>query len=324
VSQPVTSLTMLPTSAPAPDSQSYFSTFEFVTAVVSVSGAACSAHSVPVRSSGPARTMYGLASRRSFGSRSIMLAPYGLWASPGWSTGLEDATIVELLSHLQGLRTRDFTWNVRFDHAQLAEKLSAAGLRATRNATRILHFTGNHEATFRNYHATIRNHIRRSIKSGLQVRSSSDSSDVKEYYEMHAVLAASKAFRTHYPLELFQQLVGAGGSGRLFVAEYEGRIVAGGVFFWDGRSVVYWHGGADRRYNHIFPTCGLFDTVIRWAAENGAQFFNFGASAGINSLDTFKSFWGATTEWNWSFEWRNPVWIQLSKAASLLRNNVKE
>jgi hypothetical protein len=317
--QPVTSMTMQPDSAPALDSQSYFSTLEFVTAVASVSGAGCSAHSVPVRSSGPARTMYALASRRRFGTRSLALAPYGLWASPGWSAGLEDATVVELLSRIQGPRTRDFTWNVRFDHTQLAEKLSAAGLNARRDPTRVLHLTGDHDATFRQYNTTIRNQVRRSMKSGLKVRSASSSSDVRQYYQMHAALAASKAFRTHYPLELFQRLVGPGGSGHLFVAEYEGRIVAGGFFFWDGCSVVYWHGGADRNYNHIFPTCGLCDTVIRWAGENGARFFNFGASAGIDSLDTFKSFWGAKTEWNWSFEWRNPAWTSLSKAASLLR-----
>lgn len=301
------------------ESESFFSSREFISAVASVSGAGYRALPLPVDGSGPARTMYALAARRRLQTRSLQLAPYGLWASPGWDAALEDATVSRLLDVLQGLRTRDFRWHVRFDHLTLASKLMDAGLTWSRVSTRVLYLDRDHDSQLRKYNATIRNQIRRCAKSDVKVRCVSGGPAVDEYYRVHTEIATAKSFKTVYPSRLIKKLVENCNSTRLFVAEYEDRVIAGGIFFWDGCSILHWHGAADRNYNRFFPTCGLLNAVIQWASEQGATFFDFGSSAGIASLDSFKSFWGAMTESHWCFEWRNPGWDRLSRLASRVR-----
>ena len=48
------------------------------------------------------------------------------------------------------------------------------------------------------------------------------------------------------------------------------------------------------------------------------SFVDFGGSAGIASLEQFKSSWGARPEMNWVFEWKNPLWASLSALKSRL------
>lgn len=300
--------------------RTFFSSPEFVEAVSRSMGVEYFPLAIPVFGSGPPRTMYASASPAAYRSRYVWLAAFGLYASPGWNGELYRKTIERILQFLRGPRTRGFVWTVRFDHSALASALQSVGLASHRAPTHVLQLNQGYARSVCGYSATIRNQIRKAHRRGVSIRSAAGEADVRAYYELHARLVRQKNWRGYqYPVELFLELSRLENSMRLLVAECEGRIVSGAIFFRDGCSVLYWHGASDRAYSHLFASRPVFDEAIRWACETGAEFLNFGGSAGIASLEQFKSCWGARPEMNWTFEWTNPLWARLSALKTRLR-----
>ena len=273
-----------------------------------------------VKGSGPDRTMYGLETREVLGSRQLHLAPFGLYASPGWNGALERSTVDGILQQLTGIRAYGFVWNVRFDHGPLARHLMAAGFESKPVATRVLQVQDTYEQTFACYSETMRNHVRRARRNGVVIRDAASDEDVCAYYKMHKCLADQKGgYKTLYPLELFLHLTKHKSAVRLILAECDGSLGAGGLFFRDGCSIIYWHGASDRSHSKMFPSCAVIDEAIRWACKTGASFVNLGGSAGIASLDQFKSLWGAQMEQNWTFAWTSGLWRRFQRLERRLR-----
>lgn len=275
---------------------------------------------ITVGGSGPARKMYAIQTNSRYRSRYLQLGPMGLYASPGWTGSLEGSTLKGILGSLMSLRTRGFVWNVRFDHEPLATGLSLLGLKSERVSTQVLLLNAIYDRVFADYSTTIRNHIRKAYRRGIRVREATSAGDIRAYHAVHLRLAEQKAgYRFSYPIELFFALTGIHGAARLLIAEVDEQVVAGGLFFRDGNSVMYWHGASDRAYSHLYPSCAVLDRAICWACEVGAASFNFGGSAGIDSLERFKSTWGARGELNWIFRWENPLWVGLGRVRESLR-----
>jgi hypothetical protein len=278
---------------------------------------------IPVKGSGAPRTMYAIKTIDVYGLRSISLGPVGFYASPGWEGQLERFTLEEILDEIKGVRTRSFVWNVRFDHGSLAAGLSSLGLASQRTPTHVLNLKRDYEAVFGGYNATIRNQVRAAARRGVRVRTTQSFDDLRAYYKIHMSQVEHKGgYLFIFPMVFLTQLVDESTTCRFFVAEYEGRIIAGGIFLRDGCSVFYLHSAYDRHYSHLFPSCAVLDEAIRWACDSGAAFFNFGGSAGIASLEKFKASWRTTAELNWVFHWQNPLWARLSSIKAILRRNL--
>jgi hypothetical protein len=304
-------------------SQTCFSTCDFAEAWARSFDGEYQTFAIPVRESGPPRTMYAVQNHGSYGRQFLSLAPYGLYASPGWQGQLQQSTLEGILGCLTGIQTISFVWNVRFDHEQLAGCLISSGLEFSRTPTRVLNLTSDYERTFAGYNATIRNHVRKAPRRGVSVRQTVSPESVAEYHRIYTRNAERRGgYGVIYPAKLLLELVEARSIARLLVAEHEGRLIGGGLFFRDGNSIRYWHGASDREYSHCYPSCAVLDEAIRWACESGAAFFNFGPSVGLSSLDQFKSFWGARTELNWEFVWTNPLWARVSSLKTRLTSNL--
>jgi hypothetical protein len=239
------------------------------------------------------------------------LTRYDFFLSPGWRDALEEGTVKSVVDRLKGMRTRNFVWNVRFDHGPLADRLSALGVRSTRIATRVIHLSHDYEGAFANFSATIRNNVRKGRRLGLTVRLTTEERDITAFDTIYKDVARAKGWLAIFPLKFSLDLAKLD-VARFVVAEYEGRVVAGGLFLRDGDRVVYHlHAAQDAAYSHVFPYVAVLDRGIRWACESGVPMFNLGMSGGVESLDRFKSFWGAEVAHNWSFEWHNPLWRTL-------------
>lgn len=294
--------------------ETIFSTREFVEAWSKGLGKAERPFAIPVHDSGPPRTMYAVESIERCGFRSISLGPAGLYASPGWNGQLRKSTLQVILHRLRRLRTKQFVWSVRFDHQPLASGLTSSGLVPFKSSTQVLYLGRDYADVFAGYNATIRNQVRRAQREGVRIREASDPDSVRDYYQLFTRLAAQKEdCGTPYPLELFLELAKLRDSVRVLLADYRGRLLGGGVFIRDGSSVMYWHGFADREYSRLYPSCAVIDKAVQWACEIRADFLNLGGSAGIASLEQFKSFWGARHELNWRFQWTSALWRQLRR-----------
>lgn len=298
----------------------FFSTREFVDRWCDVSDD-CEPFAIPVIGSGPARTMHLIKTRAPYGSYTVS-SGYSddFCASPGWTGDLDHSTVKYILDQLQGVRTRSLKWKVRFDHEPLAAALGIMGLRHSRVPVHILDLERDNELVFARYSSTIRNQIRKAGRRNVLVRSTCEEADTLAYQRIYSGIAREKNWRFIYPAELTASLAKLSDVARFFVAEYEGSIIAGGLFVRDGSSVYYLHGVADRKYKDLFPFPPVLAAGIRWACEIGAESFNLGNSGQNKKLAEFKSHWGTHLESNWLFVWENPFWRAASNLKAGIRN----
>ncbi len=250
----------------------------------------------------------------------VDFAPSGFFASPGWNGELSSETIECMLAQLQSNQVRRFEWNVRYDHQPLAEKLASRLPSASRVTTQVLVLRANYEESFRQFNATIRNQVRKARSRGVVVEASTSALELSEYYAIHRRLADSKGgygfmFPESFLLALIETVAGC----RFLVARNDDQIIGGGLFLRDGDTVFYLHGAHDHQFSKQFPMCAVLDEAVQWAHRTNARAFNFGGSAGIESLEKFKSFWGAETVCSWRFGWRNPLWTKLDGARNWIR-----
>src|SRR5262245_31303363 len=173
-------------------SQTCFSTSDFVGALARSFGEEYQPLAVPIRESGPPRTMYVIQHPISYGRRLLSLAPFSLYASPGWQGQLRQSTLEGILGRLTGIRTSSFIWNVRFDHKQLAAGLMSSGLKFSHTPTRVLDLTPGYERTFAGYNATIRNQVRRARRMSVSVRETTSRDSVSEYHKIYTRLLSNE------------------------------------------------------------------------------------------------------------------------------------
>lgn len=302
--------------------ETFFSTADFVTAWTR-SYADNQYHSlaIPVKGSGPPRTMYAIKLPERYGTRYVWPIRRDFCLSPGWEGQLESSTLKHMLRELMSLRTRSFVWNVRFDHEPLAVGLVSLGLTFERESTRVIYLHEGYERVFGGYNATMRKQVRKAQRRGVTVRQTINPADIRAYYQLYVRLGQQKNW-TLYPVELTLELLKLSGIARFFVAECEGRIIGGGLFVRDGCSIYGFHVALDHEYSHCFPVCAVLDNAIRWSCDSGAAFFNLGFSGENVSLERFKASWGAHEENNWRFEWTNPFWARGSALKSTLKRNL--
>jgi hypothetical protein len=292
-----------------------FSQARFINAIVQSMGDSCRA--IELRSEPSQSTVFGVETVHSHGKRSIALAPFGLYAHPSGSGDLE-AAVTDIIRQLKTFSTATFQWSVRFDHSALAEALVRKGLPFSRPTTRVLLIKGDYEGSFANFNSTTRNLVRRVRRDGVLVRRTQDAQDVKVYYEMHTKLASEKGtYRFLYPQSMFDELVKLDKDVVFVVAEVQGKIAGGAWLFRDGDTFLYWHAATDRQCSRYSPSYAILDYAIRMAHEEGRKAFNFGASSGIDSLEDFKSKWGAEAQCCWHFSWHNPLWRMVQKIRSV-------
>ena len=256
--------------------------------------------------------IYALVRKSPLRRRFISLAPAGLYAHPSDYQDLASCVAL-IVRDIRTVGTLGFEWNVRFDHQALAERLMALNLPLAMSSTHVLEIEKDYESTFKKFNATMRNQIRRSEREGVLVRSSNNRNDINAYLQIYSETVEQGLAPSANRKRLFEELLKLNADVRFLVAEVNGRIVGGGWFFYDGDSMLYWHGASDRKFSRFFPACAVLQKAIRLACDAGMKTFNFGASNGIESLERFKSFWGTEQKLCWRFNWSNRLWATVSK-----------
>jgi hypothetical protein len=262
--------------------------------------------------------LFGLEYTRTHNRRSVSLAPFGLPAYPTGAGQLQESIPV-LLRQLKTLRTTGFDWNVRFDHHDLAKQLDESGLTRIQGTTHILRMDRPYDGLFRGFSETARNKVRRAERNGVVVCRATEHLEVEAYYALYEQLITERTdWKAIYKRALFDELFKVRGV-MLLLAKLDGIIIGGGWFIRDGNSSFYWQGAMNYQYKRYFPHYAIINSAIRCASEKGMASFNMGVSTGIQTLEQFKSFWGARKVACWTFVWRNPVWRSVARIRSAVR-----
>jgi CelD/BcsL family acetyltransferase involved in cellulose biosynthesis len=142
---------------------------------------------------------------------------------------------------------------------------------------------------------SLRRNVRKAQRSGVSVREGSSSGDLRRFYRLYL-----KTMRKHRELPrslrqltVSKRLLGPPGVFKLFVAEYDGRVIAGGVFHFFRDTVELLYNASDDRYLDVRPNHAIYWDVIRIAIAAGFRFFDFGVAQPGSSLADFKRRWSA-------------------------------
>ena len=135
--------------------------------------------------------------------------------------------------------------------------------------------------------------VTKSKKLGVTVTTSTDSNDLKEFFELNCLTKQHLGVPCH-PKIFFENLFSLMGDNlRLYLSRQENRIIAGGVMVNYKDKVLYGYGAADPDSLHLHPYNAFIWQSIEDACIQGFRSFDFGRTSYANpGLIQFKKKWG--------------------------------
>ena len=137
---------------------------------------------------------------------------------------------------------------------------------------------------------------RKARKAGVLVRVAQNQKDWEKYFRVYEDSLSRWGANTTstYSRSLFEIMFRrASPNIKLWLAEYDGLVVAGALCFYSSQHVVYWHGAALSNYFEVRPVNLLMYDTIRDAAYRGFRWFDFNPSGGLEGVRAFKQSFGA-------------------------------
>jgi len=133
------------------------------------------------------------------------------------------------------------------------------------------------EDLFANMHSKTRYNIRLAQRKGVRINEACTKEDLKPFYEILTVTAERDNFliRSFSYFELLWDCLVENGLAKLFMAEYEGKYIAGTLAFIFGDKAWYLYGASGNEYRNVMPNYLLQWTMIAWAKEQGCTLYDF-------------------------------------------------
>ena len=164
----------------------------------------------------------------------------------------------------------------------------------------LLPLTPDSSAIWPELRKTVQQTIRKSKKSGVQVRAAQTREEMIQYYRLHLLTRSKKHGMPAQPLRFFTSLwdtFAASGTLKLLLAKYQGTVVAGIILLTSGTTVRYAYSASNQNYLHLSANNLLLWEGITWACARGYTTLDLGRTARENQgLMFYKSGWGAAME----------------------------
>lgn len=132
-----------------------------------------------------------------------------------------------------------------------------------------------------------RYNLRLAEKKGVTVKIGSDLDDLAVFYAILEETARRDRFLIR-GFDYFKSIwthLAAAGMARLFMAQWDGRVIAASLAFILGEKAWYIYGASSNRDRHVMPNYLLQWTMIRWARERGCTLYDFRGVSGNLSPD---------------------------------------
>lgn len=133
------------------------------------------------------------------------------------------------------------------------------------------------ETLLTNMHNKTRYNIRLAEKKGVKIIDNCKKEDLKDFYKILQETCERDKFLVRsygYFEDMWHYLVERG-YAKLFMAEYEGKYIAGTLAFIFGEKVWYIYGASSNSYRNVMPNYLLQWTMIKWAKENNCTLYDF-------------------------------------------------
>lgn len=222
----------------------------------------------------------------------IISSPGGTFG--GWIAAVKmDLPHVSLLVDYITERHANLYWRLNpYD-----DNVFKAGLTNTIiDATHALNLSGGFDVIYRSWTKGHASAERKARKAGVSVKNGITIVEWKDYYQVYqdSLLRWGDMASSSYKWEIFEEMFQRESPNiKLWLADYEGKVVAGALCFYAKKHVVYWHGAALKQYFNLRPVNLLICEIIKDACEKGYNWFDFNPSGGHAGVSDFKKSFGA-------------------------------
>lgn len=137
-------------------------------------------------------------------------------------------------------------------------------------------------------------------KKEVIIRTSTELSDTEPFWQLVKQTSARDGFNSHpkeYYKKMFEVLTKAG-TLKLFLAEYDQKIVAANMITSFGRTSTYLHGASADMYRGVMAPYLLQWQAMVEAKKLGLEFYDFG---GVNGQSFFSKKWAGITRFKQGF-----------------------
>jgi lipid II:glycine glycyltransferase (peptidoglycan interpeptide bridge formation enzyme) len=181
------------------------------------------------------------------------------------------------------------------------------------NFTHLLNIQQGYDFLWKEFHNSIRQAIRKSVKSGVSVHISESEKDMRSFYRIY--LSLMQRFKSPPKAYSLMSALQKSRIGRLAIAKHRNKMIGGSLFLYFNKIVTIWMVASIDDFLHLRPNNALFDFIIRWACENGFFWVDLGSSPPERiGLIKFKEKWNAE-QYNFKVyqricsPWRYKFWV---------------
>ena len=150
------------------------------------------------------------------------------------------------------------------------------------------------DTIFRAFKSSTRRNIKKAMKENVQVHISHSLDSVREFYRLNSITRKHHGLPPQ-PFLFFKNVhkhIISKEKGLVVLASFEGRNIAGAVYFHFGRRAIDKYGASERSYQKKRPNNLVMWEAIKWYGEKGFESFSFGRTEPENNgLLQFKRGW---------------------------------
>ncbi len=180
--------------------------------------------------------------------------------------------------------------------------------------TQVLALPKSFEDLLAGFEAETRRTADRAERRGVSVRLARSESDWASFMNLQEKSMARQSGETHLRPAFIQALSALSiGQCRLWLAEFEGAIIAAALVFYHRSRAVWYLAGFDYEHRDKNPNNLLIREILRDAIDREMIEFDFGGSPGLPGVEKFKSGFGARTVIYHRIHYVNPLYAPLLK-----------
>lgn len=139
-----------------------------------------------------------------------------------------------------------------------------------------------------------RYNIRLAQKKGIKIKCDNEEKYFEEFWELISKTYDRKDIRTHTK-KYYKGILDVNEKVELWIAEYDGKVIAGNLMSYFGDTATYMHGGADYGMRNLMAPYLLQWEIIKDAKKKGYKYYDFG---GISEI---KAEWEGITKFKKGF-----------------------
>ncbi|GHO43943.1 lipid II:glycine glycyltransferase FemX [Ktedonospora formicarum] len=137
-----------------------------------------------------------------------------------------------------------------------------------------------------------RYNIRLAGRKGITIRRGETKEDLEKFYKIYETTSERDTFHINDKnfYQRFLELYKDGDHVALFLAEYEGKPIAGTIIAWIGEWSWYMYGASSNEQRNLMPNHLLQWTSMQWAKSKGCKYYNFRGIPDL--LEEGQELWG--------------------------------